>query len=225
MSTPHETPEDFYEVTDRTKVRRAPDRGRYDREFVHQVLDEALICHVGFAIDGQPFVMPTIHARVNETLYLHGSVGSRMMKTAAAGEPLCVTVTIVDALVMARSAFHHSMNYRSAVVIGRARAVTERPEKMVASEAIAEHVWKGRWNDTRHPNELELRKTGFVALDLREASAKTRTGPPKDEEADHELGHWAGVVPVETKTLEPEPDPALPSDIELPGYLKGPRPL
>lgn len=214
-----------YEITDRTKVKRAPDRGRYDREFVHQVLDEALICHVGFALDGQPFVIPTIHARVDETLYLHGSVGSRMMKTAASGAPICVTVTIVDGLVLARSAFHHSMNYRSALVIGTARAITDRSEKLIASEAISEHIWRGRWDDTRHPNELELRKTSFVALDLKEASAKTRSGPPGDDEADYGLSHWAGVVPVVTEMLRPEDDPLLGDGIPLPPYLEGPRPF
>lgn len=225
MSSSDQRSGEVYEVTDKTKVRRAPERGRYEREFVHEVLDEALICHVGFAVDGQPFVIPTIHARVDEILYLHGSVGSRMMKTAASGEPLCVTVTILDGLVLARSAFHHSMNYRSAVVIGSARAITERSEKLVASEAISEHIWRGRWDDTRHPNELELRKTAFVALDLTEVSAKTRSGPPGDDEADYELSHWAGVMPVVTRTLEPEADPLLSAEIELPDYLKGPRPL
>lgn len=214
---------DNYEQTERTKVRRAPERGRYDRTFVHQVLDEALICHVGFALDGQPFVIPTIHARVGETLYLHGSVGSRMMKVAGAGEPLCVTVTIVDALVLARSAFHHSMNYRSAVILGAARAVDERSEKLVAAEAIAHHIWPGRWDDARQPSELELRKTAFAALDLEEVSAKTRTGPPKDDPADLELGHWAGTVPVRTVTGNPEADPDLPHDIPLPDYLRTPR--
>ena len=215
---------DIYEPTAQTTVRRAPDRGRYDREFVHQILDEALICHIGFAVDGQPFVIPTIHARVDETLYIHGSVGSRMMKVAASGDPLCVTVTILDGLVMARSAFHHSMNYRSAVVIGSARAVTERSEKLLASEAIAEHIWQGRWDDTRHPNELELRKTSFVALNLEEVSAKTRSGPPGDDDADYELDHWAGVIPVVSTTLTPEADPLLREGIELPNYLAGPRP-
>lgn len=212
-----------YEQTARTKVRRAPERGRYDRAFVHQILDEALICHVGFALGGQPFVIPTIHARVGETVYLHGSVGSRMLKVAAAGEPLCVTVTIVDALVFARSAFHHSMNYRSAVILGAGRAVEERGEKLEASEAIAEHIWRGRWEDTRQPNELELRKTAFVALELEEASAKTRTGPPKDEPADLELEQWAGIVPIQTVSGAPEADPQLPHHIPLPDYLRTPR--
>ena len=187
------------------------------------MLDEALICHVGFTVATQPFVMPTIHARVGETLYLHGSVGSRMMKVASAGEPLCVTVTIVDALVLARSAFHHSMNYRSAVILGEARPVVERSEKLAASEAIAEHIWSGRWGDTRQPNELELRKTAFAALDLEEVSAKTRTGPPKDEPADLELEQWAGIVPVRTTTGAPQADPQLSSGIPLPEYLHTPR--
>lgn len=214
-----------YDVTGRTKVRRAPERGRYDRAFVHEVLDEALICHVGFSEGDQPFVIPTIHARIDERLYLHGSVGSRLMKVAAAGARLCVTVTIVDALVLARSAFHHSMNYRSVVILGQSRAVSDPGEVTEASEAITEHVWRGRWNDTRHPNPLELRKTAFVALDLNEVSAKTRTGPPKDDPADLERDQWAGVVPVRTVTLPPEGDPELPSDIALPSYLEGPRPL
>lgn len=222
MVDPSESPE-TYDVTDRSQVRRAPERARYDRDFVHSVLDEAFICHVGFAAEGQPFVIPTIHARSGEMLYLHGSVGSRMMKHAASGAPLCVTVTILDGLVLARSAFHHSMNYRSVVILGTARAVTERSEKLVASEAITEHIWRGRWADTRHPSQLELRKTSFVAMNLEEVSAKTRTGPPKDDEADYELPFWAGTVDLETVTRPPVPDPRMDPPAELPSYLKSPR--
>lgn len=222
MDNPNER-QDTFATSERTKVRRAPERGRYERDFVYGILDEAFICHVGFSVDEQPFVIPTIHARSGDTLYLHGSIGSRMMKTAAAGAPLCVTVTILDGLVLARSAFHHSMNYRSAVVLGTARPVIERAEKLQASEAVTEHVWRGRWDDTRHPSDLELRKTSFLAMDLEEASAKTRTGPPKDDEEDYSLHHWAGVLPVASAVSAPEPDPVLRPEIPLPAYLKTPR--
>ena len=215
--------EHSYEVTPRTKVRRAAERGRYDAAFVHSVLDEAFICHVGFTIDDQPYVIPTIHARDGEVLYIHGSVGSRMLKAASQGARLCVTVTLVDGLVMARSAFHHSMNYRSVVILGTATAVTDNDGKMTASKAVTEHVWPGRWEDTRWPNPLELRKTTFLRMDLSEVSAKTRTGPPKDDEEDYGLPHWAGVIPVSTSTAEPEADPDLAPGIELPGYLRSPR--
>lgn len=198
------------------QVRRHPERARYDRETIDAILDEALICHVGFVVDGQPFVMPTIHARRGDTLYLHGSAASRMMRTIAAGAEVCVTATIVDGLVMARSVANHSMNYRSAIVLGRAREVTDREEKLEALHAVVDHVAPGRWDEARHPSDVELKKTGVGALDLSRASAKVRTGPPIDEEKDLSLPVWAGVVPLRLADGSPEADAYVPSGVALP---------
>ena len=204
--------------TPRTTVRRLAERGRYERAEINAVLDEAPFCHVGFVRDDQPFVIPTIHARDGDVLYLHGSPAARMLR--GDGEALCVTATLLDGLVLARSAFHSSMNYRSVVVLGTGRRVTDDDEKMKASEAIVEHVQPGRWDDCRWPNDEELRKTSFIAIDLSEASAKVRTGPPKDEDADMDLGHWAGVVPVSLVKGDPVTDPDALRDVPLPGYLR-----
>ena len=184
------------EQTDRTKVRRLPSRGAYDRETIYAILDEALICHVGFVADGQPFVIPTIHWRDGDTLYFHGSAASRMLRTLRSGVDACVTVTLLDGLVMARSAFHHSMNYRSVVVFGNAREVAEREEKLRALERLVEHIAPGRSAEVRGPSESELRQTLVLALPLYEASAKIRTGPPVDDADDYKLPVWAGVVPL-----------------------------
>ena len=174
------------EMTERTRVRRLSKRGHYDRETIHAILDEALVCHVGFVVDGAPVVIPTIHWREGDTLYVHGSAASRMLRSLKGGVDACVTVTLVDGLVLARSAFHHSMNYRSVVVFGKAREVTGE-EKSSALDGLVEHVVKGRSRDARPPNEIELKQTLVLALPLEEASAKIRTGGPVDDEEDYAL--------------------------------------
>jgi uncharacterized protein len=203
----------------RTEVRRHPERGTHDRSVIEQILDEALFCHVGFVHDGQPFVIPTIHARAGDTLYIHGSPASRMLRELAGGVDVCVTVTLLDGLVLARSVYNHSMNYRSVVVLGRARALNDPSQKLAALEAIVEHVVPGRWNDARQPTEKELAGTFLLALPLDEASAKTRSGPPKDFEADVDLPIWAGVIPLSLRSSLPAADPSLAPGITLPPYL------
>ena len=192
--------------TERTTVRRLPARGHYDRATVAAILDEALICHVGFVADGKPMVIPTIHTRVGDTLYFHGSVASRMLRTLREGLEACVTATILDGLVLARSTFHHSMNYRSVVVLGTAREVTDREEKLRVLDALVEHVVRGRSRDARGPNESELRATMVLALPITEASAKIRTGGPVDDEEDYALPVWAGVLPLKLTPQEPIAD-------------------
>jgi hypothetical protein len=191
------------EQTERTKVRRLPARASYDAATIQAILDEALICHVGFAMEGQPFVIPTIHWRDGDTLYFHGSAASRMLRTLRGGVDACVTVTLLDGLVLARSAFHHSMNYRSVVVFGKAREVTDRAEKLHALDRLVAHITPDRAAAVRPPNESELRQTLVLALPLHEASAKIRTGPPVDDEEDMQLPVWAGVVPVALVRGEP----------------------
>jgi uncharacterized protein len=209
-----------FEPTERTQVKRLPKRGRYDEETVFQILDTGFVCHVGFSVDGQPFVIPTNYGRQGDTLYLHGSAASRMLKTLSGGVPVCVTVTHVDGLVLARSAFHHSVNYRSVVILGTARLVDDRAEKVEALRIFTEHVMKGRWDDIRQPTEQELKATTILALPLAEVSAKVRTGGPIDDEADYALPVWAGVLPLEIIARSPEPDPLRKNDPPLPGYLK-----
>ena len=204
--------------TDRTKLKRLPKRGHFDRETVYAILDEGFICHVGFVMDGQPFVIPTGYARAGDKLYLHGSQASRMLRSLAGGLDACVTVTIVDGLVLARSAFHHSMNYRSVLVFGRATLVDEPKEKYEALVALSEHIVPGRWADVREPNEQEMKQTTVLCLPLEEASAKIRTGPPLDDEEDYALPMWAGVVPLKLTAGEPINDPRLPADIPVPDY-------
>lgn len=203
----------------RTQVRRLPERGVYEPEFIHSVIDEALICHVGFDTDDGPVVIPTIHARVDDMLYLHGSSASRMLRSTP-GDQICVTITIVDGIVAARSTFHHSMNYRSVVIFGVPRVVDDPDERMVAFEAITEHVIPGRWAEARHPNEKENKGTKVLALTIDEASAKTRSGPPGDEEFDMDLDVWAGVIPITVSAGEPESAPDLKPGIEIPRYVK-----
>ena len=207
--------------TSRTTVRRLPERARYDRETVESILDEGLVCHVGFVDGGQPFVVPSAYARWGDRLVIHGSAASRMVKALAAGAPACVTVTLLDGLVLARSAFHHSMNYRSVVVLGTAAEVTEAEEKRRALDAIVEHVVPGRVAAVRPPSEKELRATRVVALPLDEASAKVRTGPPKDDEADYALGVWAGELPLRLTPLGPVPDPRLAAGFGAPPHVTG----
>jgi nitroimidazol reductase NimA-like FMN-containing flavoprotein (pyridoxamine 5'-phosphate oxidase superfamily) len=203
----------------RVTVRRHPERGAYDRLTIDRILDEALICHVGFVADGQPYVIPTIHARVEDRLYVHGSTASRMLLNLGRGTPICVTATLLDGLVLARSAFNHSMNYRSAVVLGVAREVVEANEKTGALRAIVEHVSPGRWEQVRWPTPKELRATSVLALSLDEASAKVRTGPPRDDEEDLGWPVWAGELPLRLEPQPLRPDPALPRDVEIPSSL------
>jgi len=209
-----------FQPTERTQVKRLPKRGRYDAETVYQILDHGFVCHVGFAVDGQPYVIPTNYGRSGDTLYLHGSAASRMLKTLSGRVPVCVTVTHVDGLVLARSAFHHSVNYRSAVILGTARLVDAPAEKLEDLRVFTEHVMKGRWEDVRQPTEQELKATSVLALPLEEVSAKVRTGGPVDDEADYTLPVWAGVLPLEIIARSPEPDALRKRDPPLPEYLK-----
>src|SRR5437870_4950589 len=209
--------------TERTTVRRLPKRGAYERDTINRILDEALICHVGFVIEGQPMVIPTIHTRIGDALYFHGSAASRMLRSLREGVPVCVTVTVLDGLVLARSAFHHSMNYRSVVVLGTAREVVDRKEKLRVLEAIVEHVMRGRSRDARGPNENELKSTMLVRLPLDEASAKIRTGPPLDDEEDYAMPIWAGVLPLVLTPSEPVADPRLIAGVEVPDYVRAYR--
>ena len=195
-----------YTPTQRTKVRRLAKRAVYDTERVHQILDEGYLCHVGFVQNGQPFVIPTLYARSGETIYLHGSGASRMLKTLAEGVDVCLTVTLVDGFVLARSAFHHSMNYRSVTVFGRARLVSEASEKMAALSLITDHIVPNRWDEVRGPNELEMKQTVVLALPMEDVAAKVRVGPPADDEEDYALPIWAGVVPIQTQLGTPQSD-------------------
>lgn len=204
--------------TDRTKLKRLPKRGHFDRETVYAILDEGFICHVGFVLDGQPFVIPTGYARAGDKLYIHGSQASRMLRNLAGGVDACVTVTLLDGLVLARSAFHHSMNYRSVLVFGRATIVDEPSEKMAALLALSEHIIRGRWADVREPTDQEMKQTTVLCLPLEEASAKIRTGPPLDDEEDYALPIWAGVVPLKLVAGEPIKDPVLSAELPVPDY-------
>jgi len=212
-----------FQPTERTQVKRLPKRAHYDRETVYQILDTAFVCHVGFNVDGQPYVIPTNYGRAGDTLYLHGSAASRMLKTLSEGVPVCVTVTHIDGLVLARSAFHHSVNYRSVVILGTARLVENPAEKTEALRIFTEHVMKGRWDDVRQPTDQELKATMVLALPLEEVSAKVRTGGPLDDEADYSLPVWAGVLPLETVAKEPVPDAQRKNDPPVPDYLKNYR--
>ena len=196
-------------ATPRTQVRRIPQRGVYDRAAIEAILDEGFICHVGFAVDGQPYVIPTGYGRAGDQLYLHGSAASRMLRSLTEGIRVCVTVTLLDGLVLARSAYHHSMNYRSVVILGTAVEVTEEAERLTALETISEHIIRGRWTEIRPPNALELKATKVLRLPIEEASAKVRTGPPVDDEEDYEMRCWAGVLPFKTEVGPPIADPRL----------------
>lgn len=206
--------------TARTTLKRLPKRGSFERETVYGILDEGFICHVGFVVDGQPFVIPTAYGRAGDVLYIHGARASRMQKALAGGADVCVTVTLVDGLVLARSAFHHSINYRSVVVFGRARAVASGEEKNAALEAFTEHVMPGRWAEVRWPTAQELAATTVLAIQLSEASAKVRTGPPIDDEEDYALPVWAGVLPLGVEPGAPEADPRLPAETPVPAYVE-----
>lgn len=205
--------------TDRTRLRRLPARGHYDRDTVYSIIDESLICHVGIVDDGQPVVIPTIHARQDDELILHGANASRLLKVIQAGAPLCVTITLLDGLVLARSVFHHSMNYRSVVLFGQGRLVETPAEKLRALETLTEHLMRGRWADARRPTTKELSATTVVAIPIETASAKIRTGPPGDDAEDYELPIWAGVLPTSLTFGAPQADPALTDGIPLPDYV------
>jgi uncharacterized protein len=195
-----------YTPTERTQVRRLPRRGVYDKAQVHAILDEGFLCHVGFSIEGQPYVIPTLYVRAGERVYFHGSAASRMLRSAGDGLQVCLTVTLVDGFVLARSAFHHSMNYRSVVVLGSARLVAEDSEKREALRLFTNHIVPGRWDEVRQPSDQELKATSVLALELNEVSAKVRTGIPLDEEEDYALPIWAGVVPVRMQLGDPVAD-------------------
>ncbi len=211
-------------ASERVRLLRKRERGRYERSVIDAILDEALIAHLGItAEDGQPLVIPTLHARRGDLVYLHGSVAGRTLRALAAGAPACLTVSLIDGLVLARSAMHHSANYRSVMLLGEARSVLEREEKLAAFEAIVEHIVPGRWRDVRPPADNELKATAVLAIPIEEASAKIRTGPPVDDEEDYALDAWAGVIPLTAAALTPEPDPLLRAGILPPGYATGYR--
>lgn len=203
----------------RTRVRRMPARGVYEREAVHAILDAGLLCHVGYVIDGQPYVTPTAHWREGDRLYWLGSSASRMLRAQGAGVPVCVTVSLLDGIVLARSGFHHSMNYRSVMALGTAKPIEAPEAKLAALKGFAERVAPGRWHEVRPPTAQELKATTIMRLELDEVSAKVRTGPPVDDEADYALPCWAGVVPVAMRAEPPQPDPRLPAGMPVPSYL------
>ena len=204
--------------TPRTRVVREPQRAVCDRDAVNHILDEALVCHVGFAADGQPFVIPMSYGRDGDALYIHGSVASRMLRNLDEGVPVCITVTLVDGLVLARSVFNHSMNYRSVVILGTATLVDDPAEKLAALRAISEHLLPNRWDDSRPPSEKELKATSVLRLPINEFSAKVRVGPPVDDVEDYEFRTWAGVIPLEMNSGAPIPDDRCQQ--EVPAYLK-----
>ena len=206
--------------TERTRVRRIPDRGHYDKKTIYPIIDEALYCHVGINHNGSPVVIPTIHARINNTLYIHGSAASRLLQSIQEDASLCVTISLIDGIVLARSAFHHSLNYRSVVVFGQGVIVNDFQEKWDALKAVSDHLVPKRWEDVREPNQKELDATTVVSISLEEASAKVRSGPPGDDDADYALPIWAGVLPTELKKGTLIPDPVLPDSIGIPDYLK-----
>ena len=206
-------------VSERTRVRRHSERGVYERSSIERIIDEALICHVGFVHDGQPFVLPTTHGRLGDTVYLHGAVASTMLRNLSRGLPVCVTFTLVDGIVLARSVYNHSMNYRSAVVVGTAVDVRDPDEKLRALHAITEHVMPGRWGDARVPNDVELKATRVLRLSLVEASAKVRGGDPSDDPEDMTLPVWAGVVPTAVRFGQPVPAPEMAPGAPVPPYV------
>ena len=207
------------ESTARTQLRRLPDRGSQDPETLHAILDAAFLAHVGFCVNGQPFVIPTLYGREADKLFLHGSAASRMLRELETGVAACVNVTLVDGLVLARSAFHHSMNYRSVVAFGTARKIADPERKTRALRVISEHLIAGRWDDVREPSEKELKATAVLEFSIEEASAKIRTGPPGDEEADYALPVWAGVLPLRVEPKAPVPDPRLADGVRVPEYV------
>jgi uncharacterized protein len=206
--------------TTRTRVVRESERGVYDREAAYRILDEGFICHVGFAVDGQPFVIPTSYGRKDANLYIHGSAASRMLRKMNDGVAVCVTVTLLDGLVLARSVFNHSMNYRSVVILGRATLLDDPEEKLTALRVLSEHILPGRWDDARQPNERELKATSVLRVPIEEFSAKVRTGPPIDDAEDYAFPTWAGVLPLGMKVGEAISDPKLDPTRKVPVYAK-----
>jgi nitroimidazol reductase NimA-like FMN-containing flavoprotein (pyridoxamine 5'-phosphate oxidase superfamily) len=205
--------------TEKNSIKRLPKRGYYDRDTIYRILDEALICHVGFVQNGQPYVIPTNFARMDDTIILHGAKASRLLKHIEAGHPICIEATIVDGLVLARSVFHHSINYRSVVLFGSGRLILDEQEKLAALEAVAEHLIPGRWKEARLPNRKELNATSVISIQIEEASAKVRVGPPVDEEEDYTLPVWAGVLPLQEMPLAPLQDELQSKEISLPEYV------
>jgi uncharacterized protein len=205
--------------TDRNRIKRLPKRGHYDRETIHRILDEALICHVAFVEKGQPFVIPINFARVEDRIVLHGAKASRLLKHIEGGYPICVEATIVDGLVLARSVFNHSINYRSVVVFGKGHLIEDQQEKLEALQAVTEHLIPGRWQEARLPNRKELNATSVVSINIDEASAKVRLGPPVDEQEDYALPVWAGILPLQEMPLAPIRDELQSADIPLPEYV------
>jgi nitroimidazol reductase NimA-like FMN-containing flavoprotein (pyridoxamine 5'-phosphate oxidase superfamily) len=206
--------------TEKNRVKRIPERGKYDRETIQRILDEALICHVGFAVEGQPYVIPINFARVDDTIVMHGAKASRLLKHIEAGHPVCVDATVIDGLVLARSVFHHSINYRSVVLFGKGSLIQDEQEKLEALKAVTEHLVPGRWQEARLPNSKELKATSVVSIKIEEASAKVRMGPAVDEEEDYALPVWAGVLPLQELPLAPIQDERQTPEIALPGYLE-----
>ncbi|HTA11827.1 MAG TPA: pyridoxamine 5'-phosphate oxidase family protein [Solirubrobacteraceae bacterium] len=209
--------------SERVRLRRKRERGTHERAVIDAILDEALIAHLGIVEDGQPFVTPTLHARRGDVVYCHGSTASRTLRALAAGAPACLTVSLIDGLILARSAMHHSANYRSVMLLGGASLVTDVEEKREALRAVIEHIVPGRWSDVRAPSENELKATSVLAIPIDEASAKVRMGGPVDDEEDYGLDAWAGVIPLETVAGEPVADTRLRADIELPAYVSAYR--
>ena len=209
-----------YNQTEKTRIHRMPKRGHYDHETIYQILDEALICHVGFVDQDQPYVIPINFARVEDTIILHGAKASRLLKHVEAGHPVCVEATIVDGLVLARSVFHHSVNYRSVVLFGRGRLIADEEEKLAALEAVTEHLIPGRWKEARLPSQKELNATSVVSIQIDEASAKVRVGPPVDEEEDYTLPVWAGILPLQELPLAPLRDALQSETVPMPVYVE-----
>lgn len=209
-----------FPVTARNRVRRQPKRGHYDRKSVNAIIDEALVCHVGFAVDGVPTVIPTLHARRGGELLLHGARTSRLIRHVADGNPVSVAVTLIDGIVFARSVFNHSMNYRSVVLHGTGHLLESDDDKLSALEAFSEHIARGRWADARLPTRKELKGTSVLSIPIELAAAKIRSGPPMDDDEDYALPIWAGVVPLSLRPGKPIPDPRLGHDVTVPGYLR-----
>ena len=211
-------PENF-SPTERTRVVREPHRGAYDRETIYKILDEGMVCHAGFSVNGQPYVIPTLCARVGDAVYFHGSAASRMLRQLGAGVPVCITVTLIDGIVLARSIFNHSINYRSVVLLGLATTIDAPKEKVEALRAFTEKLLPGRWNDARQPNDKELKATSILRVPITEASAKLRTGPPHDDEEDYALPIWAGVIPMQLTAGAPVRDERCDTAIPVPEYV------
>ena len=207
---------EIFSPTERTRVVREPHRGSFDRDVIYKILDEGFVCHVGFTVEGQPYVIPTMFARVGETIYFHGSAASRMLRGVSGGLAVCVTVTLIDGLVLARSVFNHSMNYRSVVALGKATLVSEADEKIVALRAFTGKILPGRWDDARQPSEKELKATSILRLPLSEVSAKMRTGDVQDDEEDYALPVWAGVLPIRLAASEPIRDARCDAGLAVP---------